>query len=305
MFGNAGPATVIPSIERRPAQSAEPQLAEPPEVVFAAERGWTLDWRELWRFRDLLVILAWRDLKIRYKQTLLGAGWAVLQPTLGMLLFTLFFGRMAHAPSGGLPYALFVYCGLLVWTLFAGAVSGAAASVVSSEQLITKVYFPRLLIPMAAVGVGLVDFTVALSVLMALMGWYGIGPGWSVLWAPLLVALTMLAAIGFGAFLAALSVKYRDFRLILPVLMQFWMLATPAIYIDLASADATAALPYGLEFALNGNPLNGLVVAFRAALVGAPVNWQALAWPATVIVVVFFGGCLFFGRVEDSFADTI
>jgi lipopolysaccharide transport system permease protein len=312
--------------EVEPAQSrrlptSQAELAQLPETVVEAGSGWQLiNLRELWRFRDLLAILAWRDVKVRYKQTVLGVAWAVLQPTLCMILFTAFLGKLAHVPSGDIPYPLFVYAGLLLWTLFATGVSGAANSVISSEQLITKVYFPRMLIPVAAVGVALVDFLVAAVVLVILMACYGYWPGWSVLWAPALIGLTALAAIGAGAFLAAVTVRYRDFRHVLPVLMQFGILATPVIYLDAAEAALPsnvangagnlvaaerATFPKGLRVAFELNPLNGIITEFRSSLLGRAVSWRRLLVPGVIILAIFAVGCLFFQRAENSFADTI
>jgi lipopolysaccharide transport system permease protein len=307
--------------QSRPLPPGQAELDQLPETVVEAGPGWQLiNLRELWRFRDLLAILAWRDVKVRYKQTVLGVAWAVLQPTLCMILFTAFLGKLAHVPSGDIPYPLFVYAGLLLWTLFATGVSGAANSVISSEQLITKVYFPRMLIPVAAVGVALVDFLVAAVVLVILMACYGYWPGWSVLWAPALIGLTALAAIGAGAFLAAVTVRYRDFRHVLPVLMQFGILATPVIYLDASeaalppnAANGTsnpvaaerAPVPAGLRVAFDFNPLNGIIGEFRSSLLGRVVSWRRLLVPGVIVLAIFAVGCLFFQRAENSFADTI
>ncbi|HEV3344973.1 MAG TPA: ABC transporter permease, partial [Pirellulales bacterium] len=197
-------------------------------TVIRPDAGWqAIGWRELWRYRELLYFLAWRDVKVRYKQTALGAAWAILQPALMMAVFTIFFGRLAHVDSGGLPYPLFAFLGLLPWTFFVTAIASAGNSVVGSERLITKVYFPRLLIPFASVGAALVDLAVAFSMLAALMLWYGVPPAWGWLFAPGILALLTLAALGTGALLAALNVAYRDVRYVIPFLVQLWMFATP------------------------------------------------------------------------------
>jgi lipopolysaccharide transport system permease protein len=306
----------VAPVQSRLVPTCHAEEDEPPETVLEAGSGWQLiDWRELWRFRDLLAILAWRDVKVRYKQTILGIAWAILQPTLCMILFTTFLGKLAHVPSGDIPYPLFVYAGLLLWTLFATGVLGAANSVISSEQLITKVYFPRMLIPVAAVGVALVDFLVAAVVLVILMACYGYWPGWSLLWAPALIGLTALAAVGAGAFLAAVTVTYRDFRHVLPVVMQFGILATPIIYLDasetvqprnVAKADErVATVPDSLRVAFDLNPLNGIIAEFRSSLLGRAVSWRRLLVPGVIILAIFAVGCLFFQRAENSFADTI
>ncbi|MGH7194775.1 MAG: ABC transporter permease, partial [Candidatus Saccharimonadales bacterium] len=212
------------------ARTAAPDL---PRTLIRPVRGWRwFNARELWDYRELLYFLAWRDVKVRYKQTVLGAAWAVLQPALMMVVFSIFFGRMAHVDAGGLPYPLFVFCGLLPWTFFAGAVANAAGSVVGSERLITKIYFPRVAIPFASVAAGLVDFAVAFSMLLALMLWYRVTPTWNLFLVPPLVFLFTLAALGVGTMLAALNVAYRDFRYVVPFLVQLWMFATPTVYMQ-------------------------------------------------------------------------
>jgi lipopolysaccharide transport system permease protein len=200
-----------------------------------------MDVAELWRYRDLLLMLMWRDISVRYKQAVLGVAWAVLQPAMMMLVFAVVFGRLAKLPSGGLPYPLFVFAGLLPWTFFATAVTNAAHSVVENERLVTKVYFPRLAIPLAAIGAALVDFAIAFSVLVVLMICYGVSPGWSILALPLAVLLLCLAAVGVGLFLAALNVSYRDFRYLVGFLVQLWMFATPAIYMDYVATETNGS----------------------------------------------------------------
>lgn len=233
--------------------------------------GWQLiNARELWRYRELLYFLTWRDVKVRYKQTLLGATWAILQPVMMMVVFTIFFARLAKVPAGNLPYPLFVFAGLLPWTFFATAIASAGNSVVGSERLITKIYFPRLAVPFAAVGAAVVDFLIAMAVLLAMTLYYSlkgapIHPGPALLFAPAIFALIALAATGVGTLLAALNVAYRDFRYVIPFLIQLWMFATPTIYMQPASADA------GLRAAILVNPLAVLIAAFRAAVLGGPV----------------------------------
>lgn len=208
-------------------------LIEEPIITIRPARGWQLlNVAELWQHRELLYFLTWRDVKVRYKQTLLGAAWAILQPVLMMVVFTVFLGRMAGVPSGDLPYPLFVYAGLLPWTFFASAVSAAGNSVIGSERLITKVYFPRLAIPFASVGAAFVDFCIAFGVLVCLMVYYDVGPSLSLLFVPVLLAVTVLAALGVGTILAALNVSYRDFRYVIPFMVQLWMFATPSIYME-------------------------------------------------------------------------
>jgi lipopolysaccharide transport system permease protein len=276
-----------------------------PETLIEAGSGWQLiNFRELWNYRDLLLILAWRDVKVRYKQTLLGAAWAILQPTLTMAVFAVFLGGLAQVPSGGIPYPLFVYLGLLPWTFFATAVASAGNSVVGSERLITKVYFPRLTIPFASVGAALVDFAIAFSVLILLMIHYDVRPAGSILLVPGLVALMVVAALAVGSLLAALNVSYRDFRYVIPFLVQLWMFATPSIYMA-TPGGAVSAMPSAVVGLLRLNPMTGLIGFFRAAVLGTPLPWGELGVSTLVIAVSFGLGCYYFRRVEDSFADII
>jgi lipopolysaccharide transport system permease protein len=308
--------------------SSTPDENEPPLTVIGprAESN-PLDLAALWRYRELLYFLAWRDVKVRYKQTLLGAAWAVLQPTLMMVIFTLVLHRMAGVSGGDVPYPLFVYAGLLPWVFFASAITAAGQSVVSSEQLITKVHFPRLLIPFGAVAAAMVDFALAFTVLLCLMAYYGVAPAWTVVFLPGAVLLLVLAALGVGALLAALNVAYRDVRHVLPFLVQLWLFATPSIYLptttppagsqanDQASAEAgdstgadskiESAPPPGVGRWFDINPLNGLIAFFRSALVGDPLPWGRVGYSALLIGCLFAAGCYYFRRVEDSFADVI
>jgi lipopolysaccharide transport system permease protein len=287
-----------------PSEHAAPGHSGKAPTVIRPPRGWQLlNLRELWQFRDLLYFLAWRDFKVRYKQALLGAAWAVLQPLLMMVVFTIFFGRLAGVSSGGLPYPLFAYAGLLPWFFFAGAVAAAGTSVVGSERLITKVYFPRLAVPFAAVGAGVVDFAIALGLLVVLMAWHQVVPAAAVLLLPLVFAALLLAALGVGALLAALNVRYRDFRYVIPFLLQLWMFATPAVYMQLPQGEA--APTNWVALALRLNPLTGLIDAFRACALGLPVPWLDLGVGVAASVVVFLIGCLYFRKVEDGFADVI
>lgn len=315
-------SSVTKTSDRGPC-AAESRADDPgdlPLMVIEPETGWqAVRWTELWRYRELLYFLAWRDIKVRYKQTLLGAAWAMLQPTLMMVVFTLVLDRLAHLPSGGTPYPLFVYAGLVAWSFFATAVGNAAQSVVGAERLITKVYFPRLAIPLAAIGAALADFVLACVVLLALIIYYRQPVGWSLLLSPLAVLLLVVAALAFGAALAALNVAYRDVRYALPFLLQLWLFATPSIYLDRAAASEppptaiVAAGDDGVEPGDNGerfdwlaiNPLDGLIAFFRAAVLDLPLPWPRLIYPALVLPIALVAGCLYFRRVEDSFADII
>jgi lipopolysaccharide transport system permease protein len=247
--------------------------------------------RELWRFRDLAYLMVWRDVKVRYKQTLLGAAWAILQPAMMMVVFTVFFGATGKVSSGDRPYPVFVYAGLLPWMFFASAVSNAAQSVVGSERLITKIYFPRLAIPFSAVGAAVVDALVSFLLLVGLMAWYRVAPGAGILLAPLILFMVALAAAGVGTLLAAMNVAYRDVRYVIPFLIQIWMFATPSVYTE------GRALPL--------NPMDGLVAAFRAATLGGAMPWERLAIGSALSAALLLVGCFYFRRVEDGFADTI
>jgi lipopolysaccharide transport system permease protein len=279
---------------------------ELPTTYIRPASGWQLvNVRELWQYRELLFFLTWRDVKVRYKQTALGAAWAILQPALMMIVFTIFFGRMAKVPTGNMPYPIFVFAGLLPWTFFATAMANAGNSVVGSERLITKIYFPRLAVPLAAVGAAVVDFCIAFGMLIVLMVFYRlkgapVHPGITLLLVPLIFALIMLAATGVGTLLAALNVAYRDFKYVLPFLVQLWLFATPTVYMQ-PSAEASAKM----QIALAINPLAGLIASFRSAVLGSPVPWNHLALSAVCVVVMFVVGCLYFRKVEDSFADII
>ncbi len=278
----------------------------PPTKVICPPRGWRfVDVPELWRFRELVFFLVWRDVKVRYKQTLLGAAWAVLQPLMMMAVFSVFFGRMANVPTGGLPYPLFAFAGLLPWSFFATAITNGAASVVGSERLITKVYFPRLAVPFGAAGAAVVDFAIALGLLVVLMigyaaAGYPVAPGFGLLLAPVVFLCLMMAAAGVGTLLAALNVVYRDVRYVLPFLVQLWMFATPTVYMQ---PDAAADSPLQALLALN--PLTAQVAAFRASVLGGPIAWGSFGLSAACCALLFLAGCLYFRRVEDRFADII
>lgn len=283
-----------------------PADAGPPlvETVIEARPGWQVfDLPELWAHRELLWQLALRDVQVRYKQTVLGIAWAVLQPGMMMAVFSLFLGKLAGVSSGELPYPLFVFAGLLPWYFFANGLANAGNSVVYSESLITKVYFPRLAIPFAAVGAALIDFLIAGGLLLVLMLVYGVAPSWQVVLVPLPVALILLCALGVGTFLSALNVAYRDFRYVIPFLLQLWMFATPSIYMPTVGVRVSDSPFINLVIALN--PLNGLIAFSRAALFGQELPWLSLAGAAGLSALALVVGCAYFRRVEDSFADII
>ena len=272
----------------------------PSITVIEPKTGWVpVDFKEIWNYRELLYFLTKRDIKVRYKQTVLGGLWAVIQPAFTMLVFTLFFGRLAKMPSDGLPYPIFVYAALLPWTYFANAVSASGNSLVGSANLITKVYFPRIVVPASAALAGLLDFFIALFVLAALMIYYQFVPGWGILLFPFLVALTFLCAVGVGLWLSALNVQYRDIRYAIPFLIQVWMFVSPVIY-------PVSLVKGNYQWLLALNPMGGVIHAYRASLLGhQPIDWSLLALSALIIVALFLGGLYYFRRMEKVFADVV
>jgi len=279
--------------------AAASAVATPPVRVYRRRRGWiAVEWRELWEFRELLLFLAWRDITVRYKQTALGAAWAVLQPALTMVVFTLLFGRLAHLPSDGLPYPIFVYAGLLPWTFFANAVTSSSNSLVNSANLITKVYFPRVIVPLAAVAAGLVDLAVAFLLLGVLLLWYHVPltPMLSLL--PLMVIGTVVAAVAVGTILSALTVTYRDFRYVVPFTVQLWMYATPVMY-------ATAAVPVRWRLWYAINPMAGMTDGFRAAVLGRAPLWPVVGISSLSAIIALGVGIAYFQRVERRFVDIV
>lgn len=292
-------ATVSPPVP--PEESAElPHAARPPVFVVTPPRGWvSLHLRDLWEYRELLYFLVWRDVKVRYKQTLLGILWVVLQPFMTMVVFSIFFGHLGQMPSDGLPYPIFTYTALLPWQLFAGAVAASSTSLVLNQDLLTKVYFPRLVVPLAAVLVGLVDFSIAFVVLLGMMGYYGIYPTTAVICVPLLVLLALAAAFAVGVWLAALNVQYRDVQYTLPFLIQFWLFLTPIAY-------SSSLVPERWRALYSMNPLVGVVDGFRWALLGQTTPLPvSLAVSVVVTGLVLFGGLVYFKRMESTFADVV
>src|SRR5262245_17855145 len=272
-----------------------------PRTVIEPPHGWQLvDLRELWRYRELVFFLCWRDVKVRYKQTALGAAWAILQPAMLMAVFTIFFGRLAGLPSGDVPYPLFVLAGLLPWTFFSTALTNGATSVIGSERLITKIYFPRLAVPFAAVGAAVVDFAIAMGLLLLVMAGYGHAPSANMWLAPLIFGVVLLTALGLGTLLAALNVAYRDFRYVIPFLIQVGMFATPTIYMKPSGNEGRS-----IQWLLTINPMTSLIEGFRASLLGGEIPWAGLGVATALAVVVFAVGCLYFRKVEDRFADVI
>ncbi len=268
-------------------------------TVITPPAGWrTLDFAEFWRYRELAWVLTERDIKVRYKQTVLGFAWAIIQPVMMMVVFSVFFGRLANIPSNGLPYPVFVYAGLLPWTFFATAVANAASSLTGSSNMLSKVYFPRLIIPLSAVGGGLVDFAIAGVILLLLCLWYGVGWSANLVVAPLLIAGVFFIALGAGVLLAALNVAYRDFRYVIPFLVQFWMFATPVVY-------PASLVPERWRWLLFLNPMAGFIEGFRSAFLGQPFDWLAIGISLVAAIVVLVAGVAYFEKVERRFADII
>jgi lipopolysaccharide transport system permease protein len=276
-----------------------PSLPDEPLVKIRPRSSWVaLNLADLWDYRELLYFLTWRDIKVRYKQTALGAAWAILQPLFLMLIFTLFFGRVAGLAPGGVPYPLFALTGLVPWTYFANAVTNSGNSLVGNANLITKVYFPRLLVPMAAVAAGLVDFVLSFVLLVVLMFYYDVRLTWHVAMLPALVLLTTLAATGAGLLLSALNVKYRDIRFALPFMIQLWLFASSVIV-------PSSVLPERGRWLLSLNPMSGIIEGYRAALLGHPFDWTALSISTAITLVLLAFAVLAFRRMEKQFADII
>ncbi len=286
-------ATIEPTTE---ATSAVPEL---PLTVIEARSGWGVNVRELWRYRELLLFLGWRDIKVRYKQTVLGLGWAFAQPVATMMVFAVFLGRMGGLAAGIEHYPLFVFAGMVAWTFFSNTVLTAGNSVVANERLVTKIYFPRLIVPLSTVGVTLFDLMLASALLWVAAACYGVWPGWSLVLLPLAVLMLAVAAAGVGILLSALIVSHRDFKYVLTFGVQLWMFATPSVYLPAESLGPTAQTYLPL------NPAYGLVLAFRQAALGGPLDWYAFGVSSAVGVALAVAGVLYFRRVERGFADAI
>jgi lipopolysaccharide transport system permease protein len=274
-------------------------LPDKPVVSIEPRKRWApINLRDLWACRELLYFLMWRDIKVRYKQTVLGAAWAIIQPLVTMIIFTYFFGKLARVPTDGVPYPIFFYTGLLLWTFFSNGVTNGANSLIGNSNLITKVYFPRLIIPSAAVGAGLLDFAIASLLLIGLLIYYGFSPTWGYLMVLPLVVLTTLFALGIGIWFSALNVRYRDVRYALPFLIQVWMFLSPIIY-------PSSLVPEEWRWVLSLNPLTGLVESFRSSLFGRPLPWLALAYSAGFTLIMLVYASFTFRRMERTFAEYI
>jgi lipopolysaccharide transport system permease protein len=262
--------------------------------------GWfSLDLRELWAYRELAYFLAWREIKVRYKQTAIGVAWAVLQPLAMMAVFTIFFGKLGNLPSDGIPYPLFAFAALLPWQLFSRTITECTNSLVADQRLITKVYFPRIIIPLATTMSAIVDFAISAGLLVALMFFYGVVPGIEIVWLPVFILLMLIAALGVGFWLSALNVEYRDVRYALPFVNQFWLFVTPVVYSSSLVPERWRLL-YGL------NPMVGVIEGFRWSLLGVGKGPSPmLAISATIAIVLFISGIIWFHRREQTFVDTL
>jgi lipopolysaccharide transport system permease protein len=271
----------------------------PPVTVIRPLSGWVpVNFRELWEYRELLYFLTWREVKLRYKQTLLGFAWAIIQPLMMMIVFTLFFGTLAKVPSEGIPYPLFTYTALLPWTLFAEGLSRSTASLISGYALVQKVYCPRLIMPVSGILSPIVDFTIAFLILIGLMFYFSYAPTLRILLLPVFLLLAVITSLGVGLWLSAINVRYRDVQYIVPFLIQLWLLASPVVY-------SSSLLPKRFQIFYGLNPMTGVIEGFRWAILGTNPPGGLLAVSAVIMVIVLTSGAFYFRRMEKSFADVI
>ena len=282
------PSAEIPVLPRLPTLRITPP-----------SRWWVIPFGELWDFRELLYFFVWRDIKVRYKQTAIGAAWAVLQPFLTMLIFSLFFGRLAHIPSEGLPYPIFYYSALLPWTYFAMSLQNATNTIVDNQRVITKVYFPRLTLPLSSVLSGLVDFGVSFLMFVAMMLYYGMRPRIALLWLPVFLLLAVLTALGVGLWLSALNAVYRDVKYVMPFLIQFWLFASPVAY-------PSSLVPAKWRWLYGLNPMAGVIEGFRWSLAGSgEAPGRMLLFSALAVAAILLGGLAYFQKMETTVADVV
>ena len=269
-------------------------------IVIEAGRTEKNYWTDLWRYRELFLILAWRDISVRYKQTIIGVAWAVIRPFLTMVVFTVIFGRIARLPSSGAPYALMVFAAMLPWSLFSSALGEASNSLIGNERLISKVYFPRLIIPTATVVTAFVDFIISFLILLGLFAYYRFAPGWNILFLPLFVLLALLASLGPGLWITALNVKYRDFRYVIPFLVQFGLYVSPVGF-------SSSVIPAHWRFVYSLNPIVGVIDGFRWSILGVanPIYWPGFILSVAVVVCFLWRGIARFRKMERTFADLI
>jgi len=268
-------------------------------VVIRPTRGWIpINLRDLWIYRELMYFLTWREIKVRYKQTLLGAAWAIIQPFFMMVVFTLFFGNLAKVPSEGVPYPLFNYAALLPWTLFAEGITRSSNILVQDANLVRKVYFPRLVMPLSGILSPLVDFAIAFTILIGMMFYYGYPPTIQILWLPAFILLTLMTALGVGLWLSAINVRYRDVRYVIPFVIQLWLFASPVVY-------SSSLLPEKFQIIYGFNPMAGVIEGFRWALLGKAPPGSLMAISVIIVIVVLISGAFYFRRSERTFADVI
>lgn len=277
----------------------ESMVSSLPVVVIRPSRGWIpINLRDLWIYRELMYFLTWREIKVRYKQTLLGAAWAIIQPFFMMVVFTLFFGKLAKVPSEGLPYPLFNYAALLPWTLFAEGITRSSTSLVQDAILVRKVYFPRLVMPLSGILSPLIDFAIAFTILIGMMFYYGYSPSVQILWLPLFIILVLITALGVGLWLSAINVKYRDVRYVIPFVIQLWLFASPVVY-------SSNLLPEKFQIVYGLNPMAGVIEGFRWALLGTKPPGSLIAISVIIVIVISISGAFYFRRSEKTFADVI
>lgn len=272
----------------------------PPHITIQPSRGWvSLRTRDLVEYRELIFYLTWRDIKVRYKQTILGALWAILQPLFTMVIFSIFFGKLAGIPSDGLPYPLFCYSGMVIWTFFANGVLGSSNSMVEASNTIKKIYFPRLIIPISSIMSGVIDFALAFTILLVMMAYYGVWPGWNVLWLPLFLLMALISAMGVGFWFSAMNVLFRDVRYAIPFIIQAWLFLTPIAY-------PTSLLSNGWKIVYGLNPMAGIVDGLRWSLLGVSSKPDSMIIvSAGISVFIFVTGAFYFRRTERVFADVI
>src|SRR5688572_3860656 len=298
-FETATPASSTVDAAKTPSPVVTIDLPDEPLIKIRARRGFDfINLREVWDHRELLYLLIWRDLKARYKQTVLGVLWVILQPLLMTLVFTIFLGQLVQVHTGSTPYPLFLYAGLLPWTFFSNAVSSGSYSLLAHSHMVKKVYLPRVILPATAVAVRLSDFLIASILLLGFMWYYGVSFGWQILLVPFLIGEISLLALALSALLSALNVKYRDTGTALPVLLQLWMFATPIVY-------PRFYVPSRWEWAYQINPLTGIIEGFRSAFLGLPINRQALAFSWFTTIVLLIISMFVFRKLDDEFADII
>jgi len=275
-------------------------MSEPTEIIIRPGMGALHYWRDIWRYRELFFFLAWRDILVRYKQTAIGIAWSVLRPLLTMIVFTIVFGKLAKLPSNGVPYPIMVFTAMLPWQFFANSLTESSNSLIDNSNLLTKVYFPRLIVPAGSVIVGLVDFFISFFILFGIMAWYRFVPDIKMLLLPLFLALAFMASFGAGLWLSALTVRYRDFRYVVPFLVQFGLYISPVGF-------SSALVPEKWRMLYFLNPMVGVIDGFRWAILGDvfPVYWSGMILSASLTLLMFIGGLLYFRNMERSFADII